>query len=64
MATKPRGGGAKGLSGQATKNRTFFAASLTKVLLVATGFPSRIFNWNCTKALHVPDILVLRLRNV
>ena len=29
MATKPRGGGAKGLSGRATKKRTFFAASLT-----------------------------------
>ena len=29
MATKPRrGGGAKGLSGGATKKRTFFAASL------------------------------------
>ena len=28
MATKPRGGGAKGLSGRATKKGTFFAASL------------------------------------
>ena len=27
MATKPRGGGAKGLSGWATKKRTFIAAS-------------------------------------
>ena len=34
MATKPRGvgGGAKGLSGQATKKITFFAASLTATL--------------------------------
>ena len=30
MATKPRGGGAKCLSGRATKKRTFFAASLTQ----------------------------------
>ena len=28
MATKPMGGGAKGLSGRATKKRTFLAASL------------------------------------
>ena len=28
MATKPRGGGAKCLSGRATKKRTFFSASL------------------------------------
>ena len=28
MATKPRGEGAKGLIGRATKKRTFFAASL------------------------------------
>ena len=30
IATKPRGGGAKGLIGRATKKRTFFVASLTK----------------------------------
>ena len=29
MATKPKGGGDKGLSGRATKKRTYFAASLT-----------------------------------
>ena len=29
IVTKPRGGGAKGLSGRATKKRTFFAAFLT-----------------------------------
>ena len=31
MATKPRGGGAKGLSGRAFKKRFFFAASLSYV---------------------------------
>ena len=31
MATKPRGGGDKGLTGRATKKRTFFAASLINV---------------------------------
>ena len=30
MATEPRRGGAKGLSGQATKKRTFFVASLIR----------------------------------
>ena len=29
MATKPRGGGSKGLSGRTTKKITFFAASLS-----------------------------------
>ena len=34
-ATKPpRGGGAKGLSGRATKKKTFFAASLIVLFLV------------------------------
>ena len=41
MVTKPRGGGAKGLSGRATKKRTFFAAFFRHTVLQS--FPGRQF---------------------
>ena len=34
MATKPGGGGLKGLSGRATKKRTFFVASLREYITI------------------------------
>ena len=38
MATNPRGGGAKGLSGRATEKRAFFAASLMQDIFLAVCF--------------------------